>query len=167
MRTESVLHMTTDLTVAMIGTGVVPPDAIPQTLQTIHASLWEQQERQERGGGGARLTQAERAGGESWKPSITQHALTCLECGAAFKQLSTRHLRQHDLDSRSYRAKHGIPRSQSLAAKPTTARRQQLVQQIRPWEKTPTYRKAQGGATPAWAKRRTRPAAGADPPARR
>jgi predicted transcriptional regulator len=167
MRTESVLHLATDLTVALIGRGAVLPDAMPQTLQTIHARLWELQERQERGRGGARLTQAERAGGESWKPSITPHAVTCLECGAAFKQLSTRHLRQHDLDSRSYRAKHGIPRSQSLAAKQTTARRQQLVQQIRPWEKTPTYRKARAGATPARAKRRTRHAAGADPPARR
>jgi predicted transcriptional regulator len=159
--TPSILGMTTDLTVALIATGAVPPDAMPQTLQTIHASLRELQERQERGGGGARLTQAERAGGESWKPSITQHAVTCLECGAAFKQLSTRHLRQHDLDSRSYRAKHGIPRSQSLAAKRTTARRKLIVQQIRPWEKTPTYRKARGGATPARAKRRNRPAAGA------
>jgi predicted transcriptional regulator len=159
--------MTTDLTVALIGTGAVRPDAMPQTLQTIHARLRELQERQERGENEARLTQAERASGESWKPSITQHAVTCLECGAAFKQLSTRHLRQHDLDSHSYRAKHGIPRSQSLAAKRTTERRQQLVQQIRPWEKTPTYRKAQGDATPARAKRRTRHAAGADPPARR
>jgi predicted transcriptional regulator len=167
MITPSLLGMTTDLTVALIGTGAVPPDAMPQTLQTIHASLLCLQKRQERGGGGARLTQAQRASAESWKPTITPHAVTCLECGAAFKQLSTRHLRQHDLDSRSYRAKYGIPRSQSLAAQQTTARRQQIVQQIRPWEKTPTYRKAQGGATPARAKRRTRPAAGADPPARR
>lgn len=101
MMTPSILGMTTDLTVALIATGAVRPDAMPQTLQTIHASLRELQERQERGGGGARLTQAERAGGESWKPSITQHAVTCLECGAAFKQLSTRHLRQHDPGSRS------------------------------------------------------------------
>jgi predicted transcriptional regulator len=159
--------MTSDLTVALIGTGAVPPDAMPRTLQTIHASLWELQERQERGGYEARLITAGRAGEGGWKSSITQHAVTCLECGAAFKQLSARHLRQHDLDSRSYRAKHGIPSSQSLAAKQTTARRHQLVQQIRPWEKTPTYRKAQGGTTPDRAKRRTRPAAGADPPARR
>jgi predicted transcriptional regulator len=163
--TPSILNMTTDLTVALIGTGAVRPDAMPQTLQTIHARLRELQERQERGGSEARPIMAGRAGEGSWKPSITQHAVICLECGAAFKQLSTRHLRQHDLDSRSYRAKHGIPRSQSLAAKQTTARRQQLVQQLRPWEKTPTYRKTQRGATPARAKRRTRHAAGADPPA--
>jgi predicted transcriptional regulator len=164
MTTESVLHMTTDLTVALIGTGAVPLEEIPQTLQTIYASLWGFQEREERGGGSAKT---ECVSGKSWTSSITRHAVTCLECGVAFKQLSTRHLRQHDLDSRAYRAKHGIPRSQSLAAKQTTARRQQLVQQIRPWEKTPMYRKAQDGATPARAKRQTRHAAGADLPARR
>jgi predicted transcriptional regulator len=161
MMTPSILGMTTDLMVALIGTGAVPPEAMPRTLQTIHASLQELQERQERRGDDTRPIPARQAGEGGWSSSITQHAVTCLECGAAFKQLSTRHLRQHDLDSRSYRAKHGIPRSQSLAAKRTTARRQLIVQQIRPWEKTPTYRKARGGATPARAKRRNRPAAGA------
>ena len=45
-----------------------------------------------------------------WRKSITKHAMTCLECGHAFKQLSIRHLRQHGLDTRSYRIKYGIPR---------------------------------------------------------
>ena len=159
MTTESVLNMTTDLTVALIKRGAVPPEEMPQTLQTIHTRLWGLQDRQDGEGG---LVKMERAGGTSWTSSITRHAVTCLECGAAFKQLSTRHLRQHDMDSRSYRAKYGIPSSQSLAAKQTTARRKQIVQQIRPWEQSPTYRKAQGGARPVPAKRRTRKAAGAD-----
>ncbi|MDH3602086.1 MAG: MucR family transcriptional regulator, partial [Candidatus Tectomicrobia bacterium] len=78
-----------------------------------------------------------------WKKSITKHAVRCMECGASFKQLSTRHLRQHELTSRTYRDKYGIPRSQSLAAKETTARRKQIVQQSKPWEKTATYMKSQ------------------------
>jgi hypothetical protein len=47
------------------------------------------------------------------------------------------------LDGRSYRAKYGIPRIQPLAAKETTARRKQIAQETRPWEKAPIYRQAQ------------------------
>ena len=78
-----------------------------------------------------------------WRKSITRHTVTCLECGQPFKQLSHRHLQEHELDGRSYRMKYGIPRTQPLAAKTTTARRRELVQGIRPWEQTPTYLKGQ------------------------
>ena len=46
----------------------------------------------------------------------------------------------HGLDSRSYRTKYGIPPTQPLSARATTERRRQVVQEIRPWEKAPTYR---------------------------
>jgi ROS/MUCR transcriptional regulator protein len=49
----------------------------------------------------------------------------------------------HGLDARLYRTKYGIPQSQPLAARATTERRRQVVQEIRPWEKAPTYRKGQ------------------------
>jgi hypothetical protein len=39
--------------------------------------------------------------------------------------------------------KYAIPRTQPLAARTTTERRRQVVQQTRPWEKAPTYRKGQ------------------------
>lgn len=96
----------------------------------------------------------------NWKKSITKHAVACLECGASFKQLSMRHLKEHSLDPQSYRAKYGIPRRQPLAAKDVTAQRQQLVQQNRPWEKAPNYLKAQARKGAAQARttppRRTR-----------
>ena len=96
----------------------------------------------------------------NWKKSITKHAVACLECGASFKQLSRRHLKAHDLDLRAYRAKYGIPRRQPLAANAVTRRRKQLVQQSRPWEKAPTYLKAQARQAAAEARatttRRTR-----------
>jgi hypothetical protein len=69
--------------------------------------------------------------------------VTCLECRQTFKQLSVRHLRQHGLDARSYRIKFGIPMTQPLAARATTDRRRQVVREVRPWEKTPTYRQGQ------------------------
>ena len=45
--------------------------------------------------------------------------------------------------------KYGIPRSQPLAARETTARRRQVVQETRPWEKAPAYRKGHAGIAPA------------------
>ncbi|MGQ4810430.1 hypothetical protein NKDENANG_03896 [Candidatus Entotheonellaceae bacterium PAL068K] len=83
-----------------------------------------------------------KAPAKTWKQSITKHTVMCLECGALFKQLSVRHLKEHDLDARSYRIKHGIPRTQPLSAKATTVIRKKIVQQNRPWEKAPTYIKA-------------------------
>ena len=77
----------------------------------------------------------------------------CLICGATFKQLSARHLRQHDLDLRTYRQRFGIPRSQALSAKETTAMRRRVVQNIRPWEKAPTYVQAHKAAPAARPKR--------------
>jgi len=58
-----------------------------------------------------------------WRTSITRHSITCLECGAILKQLTGRHLRLHGLDARSYRRKFGIPATQPLTARATTARR--------------------------------------------
>jgi len=78
------------------------------------------------------------------KKSIKKYTIECLVCGAAFKQLSVRHLKEHGLDARSYRVRFGIPRTQPLSAKDTTTMRKKIVQQSRPWEKAPTYIKAQG-----------------------
>lgn len=78
--------------------------------------------------------QPARAVAMSWKSSIGKRAVTCLECGAKFRQLSLRHLRKHDLNPRSYRIKYGIPSSQPLSARDATARRRELAQQVRPWE---------------------------------
>ena len=68
--------------------------------------------------------------------------MTCLECGRSFKQLSGRHLRMHDMDQRSYRAKYGIPSTQPLSGRASTARRRELANEIRPWEKARVARKA-------------------------
>ena len=109
-----------------------------EALQSTYASLVTLKAQEETGAGTTATPQT-----VDWRKSITRHAVTCLECGASFKQLSVRHLRQHDLDGRSYREKYGIPRTQPLAARATTAKRKTIAQTVRPWEKTPTYVKAQ------------------------
>jgi predicted transcriptional regulator len=140
---SSVLAMAKDLVLAQIRVGHLPPDAMQTLLQDTYAHLMALKAHEE---GRSLSTIDERAvvaAPVNWKKSITKHTVACLECGASFKQLSIRHLKEHDLDPQSYRAKYGIPRRQPLAAKAVTAQRQQLVQQSRPWEKAPTYLKAQ------------------------
>ncbi len=147
--TQTLLEMAKDLVLAQMEVHTLSPDEMQTALQHTHTSLLA-------------LHQLEAAGentlGESpgtppepihWRKSITKHHVVCLECGASFKQLSVRHFREHGLDGKSYRMKYGIPRTQALSAKETTARRQERVQQSKPWEKAPRYMKAHTQAAEA------------------
>jgi predicted transcriptional regulator len=136
--------MAKDLVMAHIQAGQLPPENMQQALQRTYANLMALKA-QEETGAVSPVQVSESA--HDWKKSITKHTVTCLECGLTFKQLSVRHLREHDLDGRSYRAKFGIPRTQPLAAKDTTAMRKKIVQQTKPWEKAPMFVKAQEAKT--------------------
>jgi len=146
--------MAKDLVMAQIQAGALPPDEMHRELQRTYASLADLKGKEDLGESGAVLTVR---GGEetsvegdlapvasNWKRSVKKYTIECLVCGAAFKQLSVRHLKEHGLDARSYRVRFGIPRTQPLSAKDTTMMRKRIVQQSRPWEKAPTYIKAQG-----------------------
>jgi predicted transcriptional regulator len=135
----SILEMTKDLVLAQIQTGVLAPEDMQEALGHTHQSLMTLKSREESGSSAADMPQAPM----DWRKSITQHSITCLECGAQLRQLNGRHLRQHNLDARTYRDKYGIPHSQPLAARATTANRRQIVAAVKPWEKSPTYRKGQ------------------------
>jgi predicted transcriptional regulator len=134
---QSVLEIAKELSLALIETGNVPPEDMQDTLQRTHATLTALKA-QEAAGTTIPVSDAPLV---NWRKSITKYAITCLACGQTFKQLSRRHLQEHGLDGRSYRATYGIPRTQSLAAKTTTARRREIAQETRLWEKTPTFRK--------------------------
>ena len=138
---QTLLEMTKDLTRTLVETGMLSAEDMPDALQKTHATLTALKAQEEMGTTSTLLVAPTPP--VAWRKSITRYAVTCLECGHAFKQLSIRHLRQHGLDARSYRTKYGIPQSQPLAARDTTARRRQVVQEIRPWEKAPTFRKGQ------------------------
>lgn len=171
---QSLLEMAKDLVMAMIQAGALAPEDMQKELQKTHGSLLDLKSKEEAGEGngvaGMMSENGVRASGPDqidWKKSIKKYTIECLVCGASFKQLSVRHLRNHDLDPRSYRQRFGIPRTQPLSAKDTTAMRKKIVQQSRPWEKAPTYVKARGrkGSTTAAAKtpraKKTSAAAGA------
>ena len=151
---QSVLEMAKDLVMAQIQAGALPLEEMHKELQKTHASLVELKNKEDAGETvtGAASNEKEETPQESgkaqsipanWKQSIKKHVIVCMVCGAAFKQLSVRHLKEHGLDARSYRLKFGIPRTQPLSCKETTAMRKAIVQRSRPWEKAPTYIKAQ------------------------
>lgn len=151
---QSVLEMAKDLVMAQIQVGALPREEMHKELQKTYASLTELKNMEDAGEthAGSSFTEKEEAQQESsksknipanWKQSIKKYSIVCMVCGAAFKQLSVRHLKEHGLDARSYRVKFGIPRIQPLSSKETTTMRKKIVQRSRPWEKAPTYIKAQ------------------------
>lgn len=141
---QSILDMAKDLILAQIQAGQLTPDEIQSALRQTFANLMTLKAREVAG----TVQETDPAPGSvDWRKSITRQAVMCLECGMTFKQLSVRHLRIHGLDGRSYRDKYGIPRVQPLSAREVTAKRQQLVRQIRPWEKSPRGRRAQKRGT--------------------
>jgi predicted transcriptional regulator len=168
--------MAKDLVMAQIQVGALPPEEMHKELQKTYACLIDLKNKEDVGETIASVSFGEKdeTPQESsksknipanWKQSITKHAIVCMVCGAAFKQLSVRHLKEHSLDARSYRVKFGIPRTQPLSSKETTTMRKKIAQRSRPWEKAPTYIKAQerknGGATKSGRGRRQAAAASA------
>ena len=140
---QTLLEMAKDLVLAQIQTKTLSPGDMHTVLQQTYASLKALQAQEDANGSIAVATPETPPERVNWRKSITKHTVTCLECRARFKQLSVRHLREHGLNGRSYRTKYGIPRTQALSAKETTVRRKAMVQRSRPWEKAPTFLKAQ------------------------
>ncbi|PON17520.1 hypothetical protein C2W62_12855 [Candidatus Entotheonella serta] len=138
---QELVEMAKDLVMALIKADMLEPEDMQSELHKTHASLLQLKSREEGGESNGVPSVNQTAGQVNWKKSIKKYSVDCLVCGATFKQLSARHLRTHDLDPRSYRDQFGIPRSQPLSAKETTALRKRVVQATRPWEKAPTYLK--------------------------
>ncbi len=140
--TESILAMAKDLALAQIKAGQVPPEEMTAVLNATYETLKQLSENEQTDSSAPVSIRP-----TSWKKSITKHAVTCMECGATFRQLAKRHLQSHDLDGRTYRQKYGIPRTQSLSAKDVQAKRIAIVNRVKPWEKSPNNQKAQPKAS--------------------
>jgi predicted transcriptional regulator len=150
---QTLLEMAKDLVLAQIHVHKLSSDEMHTALQQTYTSLLALQAQEDSNGSIPGATPETPAVPVNWKKSITKHHVTCLECGQPFKQLSVRHLRHHALDARSYRIKYGMPQSQPLSARSVTAIRKEIVQKSRPWEKAPTYLKAQEKAKKAVAQK--------------
>lgn len=79
--------------------------------------------------GGAPAAEAPAAARPGRKRSVFRNRVICLECGREFKQLTDRHLASHGLNKRTYKDKHGIPRSQKLVATAVSERRRKLAEE--------------------------------------
>jgi len=153
---QTLLEMAKDLVMAQIETHRLSPEDMHQALQQTYASLKALQAQEDANSSVVVITSETPPERVHWRKSITKHTVMCLECRASFKQLSVRHLREHGLDGKAYRIKYGIPRTQSLAAKEITSRRKEIMQRIRPWQKAPTFLKAQEKAQKAVVQRKKR-----------
>jgi len=151
---QTLLEMAKDLVLASMEAHRLSPEEMHQALQQTYASLQALKTQEDAHGSVPVTTPETPSKPVPWRKSITKHTVMCLECRQSFKQLSVRHLKDHGLDGRSYREKYGIPRTQPLAAKEVTAKRQEIVQRSRPWEKAPTFLKAQRKAQQAGAQRK-------------
>src|SRR5262249_19237852 len=153
---QTLLEMAKDLVLAQIEAHRLSPEEMHQALQQTYASLQALKAQEDTDGIVAVTTPTIPPKPVDWRKSLTKYAVTCLECGQSYKQLSVRHLKEHGLDGRSYREKYSIPRAQPLAAKATTVKRKEIVQRSRPWEKAPTFLKAHGKAQQAGAHRKSK-----------
>ena len=152
---QSILEMAKDLVQAQIQNGAVEPEKMMELLKSTVEELTELSTQSSNGTGSGAGDNTSPKEPIDWRQSIKKNSILCLESGQEFKQLSARHLKKYGLTPKSYRQKYGIPMSQPLSAKSVTKRRQQLAQQIRPWEKAPTYRKSQPEAEVAVANKKT------------
>jgi predicted transcriptional regulator len=150
---QTLLAMAKDLVLAQIQAQKLSPDEMHTALHQTYTTLMTLRAQEDAHGRVAAAAPEAPSKPVTWRKSITKHTVKCLECGASFKQLSVRHLKEHGLDGKVYRVKYGIPRTQPLAAKVITSRRKEIVQRARPWEKAPTYLKAQERAAQAVAQK--------------
>ena len=134
---QSALEIAKDLTLALVESGSLSANDMQDTLQKTYATLAVLKAQEETGASTPAIPDV-----VDWRTSITRHTITCMECGASFKQLSGHHLRLHDLDTRTYRLKYGIPQNRPLMARETLAKQREILKRLRPWEKSPTYAKA-------------------------
>ena len=151
---QTLLEMAKDLVLAQIEAHKLSPEEMHQALQQTHTTLMTLHVQEDADGSITVATPETLPKPVAWRKSITKHTVMCLECGTSFRQLSVRHLKAHALDGKSYRIKYGIPRTQPLSAKETTAIRKEIVQRSRPWEKAPTFLKAQEKAQKEVAQRK-------------
>ena len=103
---QTLLEMAKDLVMAQIAAHRLSPEEMHQALQHTYASLQALKAQEDANGNIALATPETPAEPINWKKSITKHVVTCLECGASFKQLSVRHLKEHELDGKAYRIKY-------------------------------------------------------------
>ena len=84
---QTLLEMAKDLVMAQIETHRLSPEDMHQALQQTYTTLMTLKAQEDSPGSVAVATPATPPKPVDWRKSITKHVVTCLECGASFKQL--------------------------------------------------------------------------------
>jgi len=85
---QTLLEMAKDLILAQIQAQKLSPEDMHTALQHTYSSLLALQAQEDSNGLVAAATPETPAAPGNWRKSITKHHVTCLACGASFKQLS-------------------------------------------------------------------------------
>lgn len=87
--------------------------------------------------------QRERVNGTDPQGSIQEDKVSCLECGAEFRQLTANHLRTHQISPKEYKRKWGFALKQPLAARVLTKLRSRSAKKRGLPQKLKQYLEAQ------------------------
>jgi len=138
--TKSLYELAADIVQAQAGVSKLTPEEIDSLIKSTYDSL--KSVKSDETSEGEKSTDAPAM---DPKKSIKQATVTCLECGKTFKILTKRHLQEHGLSPKEYRAKWGFKARQPLAAKYLSAKRRKVAKEQNLGEKLAQARKAKKG----------------------
>jgi predicted transcriptional regulator len=120
---KTLVEMTAEIIQSQIGSKQMTTDEIKVALNDTFQALKALQDAESCGTADVEAEEVAASPALDPKKSIQKNKVVCLECGQEFKMLSPKHLKSHDLDSKSYRKKYGFSARQPLCAKSLSEKR--------------------------------------------
>jgi len=120
--TKKLIEIASEIVQKQVGLTQMSAPDIASSLQQVFGVLMELQKAES---GEIELpgTQGPAPEAVTAKNSILENKVICIECGAAMKQLTSKHLVSHGMNQKEYRKKHGFSMKTPLAAKSLTKSR--------------------------------------------
>jgi predicted transcriptional regulator len=115
------LRLTTDIVAAYLENNVLPSEALPSLIRSVHAAIGAKANTAE-----AEPQEAPQVSKAQIRKSITHDALISFEDGRPYRMLR-RHLTSIGLTPAEYRAKWGLPKDYPMTAPAYSARRSELA----------------------------------------
>ena len=148
---KRLLELAVEIVRAQVSLGKMSGEEIEAILIKVYNALYKMQKAEEDQGpvpvdkesAEAAPGRNETAQAADARTSIQEDKVTCLECGAEFRQLTANHLRTHQLTPKEYKRKWGFPLKQSLAARVLTRLRSRSAKKRGLPQKLQQYLEAQ------------------------
>ncbi len=138
---EEMISFTSHVVSAYVSNNAVATSDLPGLIETVYGSL-------NRAGTPAE-PEAEQKPAVSVKKSITNAAITCLECGKGQKMLKRHLMTAHGMTPDEYRAKWNLPYDYPMVAPDYAEKRRDLAKKIGLGRKPATAKKAPAKKAPA------------------